>query len=139
MGDEQQILGGGDVHQGADLGDHAATVRRHTLGTKRKEPDLALHVGGQGQRTSRRLGVRERGEILDVPIQRAGRQLGDCLLRHVFYDKLLLLLVRRCRRRLSRGFARIHVARAPRQRQSARRSEHRCDAPDFPPTVLTSA
>src|SRR6476661_9001312 len=93
MVDAQQVLGGGDVHQGADLGDHAATMRRRPLGTKRKEPGLALHVGGQGQRTSRRLGVRQRGEILDVPIQRAGRQLGDCLLRHRFYDKLLLLLL----------------------------------------------
>ena len=72
--DSEQILRRRYGGQWSDFGDLIATWCPLALWTKSEEPDLARRFGNQAMGTRGRLRLCHRGEDLDPPKKRAGRQ-----------------------------------------------------------------
>src|SRR5262245_59825230 len=80
--DAQQKLGGRDRGHGPDLGDERAAAGAGALVAKRKEPSFARDFGRKRGRAGNGLGLGKRRKVLDTPVERTGRQLGELLLSH---------------------------------------------------------
>src|SRR5262249_12865290 len=85
--DPQQVLARRDLRNRPYLHYLRAARRRPACWTKREEPGLAVRLGREAQRAGGGLGLRERGEGLHAPEERARWQLVYLLLDHGFDDE----------------------------------------------------